>query len=250
MPAKPVILHHSDINHSGWKRSTPIAKLRKLNFAYIFFDMPVFRIHQPCEQSILGLWQISESAGELLDLADLNQEETAFFRTIRNPIRKKHWLAWRVLLKHMLPGRQTQLHYDEHGKPYPAGNQYCLSVSHSGDFAGCFVHFRQPAGLDIEEIRPRVCKITGRFLSESELACFGEDADTHIYTILWAAKEAVYKYQGRTGFDFRNQIQILPFTPGHNGTLTARLQFNNTAVNLPLYYETIQNKYIMVYTAS
>lgn len=236
------------IRNTGTKFA--IHKSGKAYFCIYFFQMPVFRIHQPGEHSLLGLWQISESAPELLDLAELSGEDAALFCSIRNTVRQKHWLAWRALLKHMMPGQPLHLHYDEHGKPFPDGYGYRLSVSHSGDFAGCLIHQTQPAGLDIEEIRPRVCKVTERFLSETELKHFGTNAGPFVYTILWAAKEAVYKYQGRSGFDFRNQIQIVPFDPGSEGRLTARLKINNTAVSLPLSYETIQNNYILVYTDS
>lgn len=92
----------------------------------------------------------------------------------------------------------------ERGKPYPVGLNVHFSISHSGNLVVCAVSDR-PVGIDVEQIRPVRCKLTGKICTPAELAYIREapgwgemltgEAMRRFFRI-WTGKEAYFKWQG------------------------------------------------------
>lgn len=211
--------------------------------------MPLHRMVPTEGGFTLGLWQISEDPATLLTLAHLSEEENHFLAQVKNTTRKLHWLAWRALLRQMLGNHQIKIVYDEHGKPYLLHQPMHISVSHAGPWAACQLHPIQRAGVDVESVRPRIMRIKERFLSPEELQEHSPFiSDLRHLTILWCIKEAVYKWAGQPGLDFRNQIYILPFSSQTDGRASCFLKSSDKKkTQIDLKYENIDKEHIIAY---
>ena len=127
--------------------------------------------------------------------------------------RYRHWLASRVLLQEVLGAKvekkETQLLKHPGGKPYVPGLDCNISLSHSGEYAAVMVSTSNNVGVDIEEITPRIKKIARRFVNDYEWNHLEGENDLHTMYLLWAAKEAVFKWYGLGGVDFKRHIKVL-----------------------------------------
>ncbi len=165
--------------------------------------------------SLLALWLITESTEELEAAISLRAEEKKLYESFVAESRRKQWLAYRLLIRDLLRPDDFPVEYDETNKPYLAGSNYHISVSHSGDMAAVIISRKSRVGIDIEKIRPRVGKVKERFLSLPELDRIGNDSGFSRLTLAWSAKEAIYKLFGQRDLDFRENICLhLPDQPG------------------------------------
>ncbi|MFZ4522411.1 MAG: 4'-phosphopantetheinyl transferase family protein [Bacteroidales bacterium] len=158
-----------------------------------------------------AIWQITETAEELLAGLQLTSRELDIYVKFSHELRKRQWLAYRALLKHMLAPLPASLHYDNHGKPCLDSGSHYISASHAGEFAAVACSKQYRVGIDIERIRERVERVKERFLQEKELEMMTSiDRLDQLY-IYWGGKEALYKLHGTPDVDFRNDIYIHPF---------------------------------------
>lgn len=192
------------------------------------------------EDNFFSIWQIEEDRDTLLSRLQLDEEEKEKLHSLRKGKRTLHWLATRVLLRHMLKTDEfIECPSDEHGKPYLVGYPYSISLTHSFDYAAVMLSKTSACGIDIEKIKDTVLRIKHKFLKPEELAFINKDENERekLYAC-WCAKEAVYKLQGKKGVSFRRDMTILPFNYTSQGTLRLRLyHFENGEVNYTVYYE-------------
>jgi phosphopantetheinyl transferase (holo-ACP synthase) len=166
--------------------------------------MPQFFSENIDDIGIVSLWKITETEDELLAMRTLSEAEQTHFQLIRNPQKRLHWLAYRVLLGKML-GKDFELNYLSDGKPVLV--EKFLSVSHSKDFAAVFLSDNHPVGVDIEKISYRIQKLYPRFLNATE-QCNSNLSDSALLHFYWGAKEAVYKLFNQHRLLFAEQILI------------------------------------------
>lgn len=148
--------------------------------------MPLLRKHIQ-NDVIVGLWKISD-----YDMVSQNvpyvlwvtlEAESMF----RSAIRRKEYVAERILLREIFNGKELNIEHNADGKPFIA-NGYNISISHTRGYVAIIVSDKHEVGIDIEYINDRVCKIANRFMREDE------HADNIISLIVhWCAKETVYK---------------------------------------------------------
>jgi phosphopantetheinyl transferase len=141
----------------------------------------------------------------LQQLVTLYEEELEMFNSFKNDKRKREFLAARFILKNWFNCDEV-IKYDANGKPY-LQNKF-ISISHSGNFVGLSFSSNQ-TGLDIECITPKITRVKHKFLNEKELGFVGNNLT--ILHFCWTIKEAIYKYFGLPGVDFKDDIQIQPF---------------------------------------
>ncbi len=166
--------------------------------------MPIFFQHQINETTRLGIWKIEETEEFFLSNVPLQQEVT-------HPLKRLQHLAGRFLLQFLCPGFPYDLiRIADTRKPYLPNEQYHFSISHCGDYAAAIVSSEQRVGVDIEITSKKAERIKNKFLTENEQLIFSL---THLHpgglaTLLWCAKESVYKWFGDGGVDFRKHIQL------------------------------------------
>lgn len=115
--------------------------------------------------------------------------------------RRQEFLAWRSLVRRELGA--VGIGYASTGAPQLADGGG-LSVSHCNQYvAVCLAD--GPCGVDVECLDRNFSRIASRYASAGELAL---DDDPRLPAALWCAKEALYKFAGRTGLDLRHDLHI------------------------------------------
>lgn len=125
-----------------------------------------------------------------------------------------HWLASRVLLGQLYAGKNIELHKDQFNKPslLVDAKPFHISISHSHEYAVIIVSEYDTVGVDIEKVDNRVIRVAHKFIREDE-AIADESMQTLAYTIIWSAKEALYKYYSKKELDFKQNLRIGRFVP-------------------------------------
>ncbi len=129
--------------------------------------------------------------------------EKSFAEKLTIEKRKQEFLQARVIRDQIAD--ETEIIYNEDGKPFLKDNSQFISISHSENYIG-IVCAPFNIGMDIEEVNERIHKIKNRFLNEQEIESFGKD--TLSLTIAWTIKEALFKLNDRKGIDFRKELLI------------------------------------------
>lgn len=194
----------------------------------------------------VALWDITESEDELMALLDndavVAEEIIAFTSTKR----RLEYLAARSALNE-LTGKQQRVCYYENGAPYLADNSLNISISHTGHYALVATHPNKSIGIDIERIGDKVERVKHKFLNDEELKNVdARSAKIHL-TILWAAKEAMYKVMGVETVEFTEQIIIEPFTPYMEGEIVAHETASADKKDYKLQYK-VYPEFVIVYT--
>jgi phosphopantetheinyl transferase len=210
--------------------------------------MPFLGELNPAEGIRAGIWQISETAAELLSTIHLGASESQYYATFRNDLRKRQWLAYRALLKHLLAPEPPSVSYDCHGKPYLDSASHHISVSHAGEFAAAAISKDFVVGIDIEKMKDRVERVKERFLGKNELESLSNANRLEQLYVYWCGKEALYKLHGNPEVDFRNDIYIHPFDYlcNTNPTCRASLRLNACWVDHTLYFRRIEDYMLVV----
>lgn len=182
--------------------------------------MPVIYKHEIDEQTTLAVWKIEEQEQELIAGLQLKQHELDFIASLNKGKRLLHWLSTRLLLRTLLnTSAYIDVRMDDHGKPFLVDSSFHISLSHSYDYAAVMIGRTKSVGVDIERIKPKIQSIKQKFLSPTEL---GElNLEINSLYICWCAKEAIYKWYGKKGLEFRKHIRLLPFIPSDQGELKA-----------------------------
>ena len=68
-----------------------------------------FKFIEHRDNGLLGLWEITETTEELQALLTPKNEELESFLQLKNELRKREWLAVRLLLQQMLTGEPKNL---------------------------------------------------------------------------------------------------------------------------------------------
>ncbi len=188
------------------------------------------------EDSLLGIWEITETRDELLSMLSVeNQEEAnSHLSNIRSKKRQLEWLSIRVVLQILTNDSKTVKHTPQ-GQPYLSDNSYQISISHSKDYAVVLLHKHKRVGVDIENYSNRVLKIEKRFISDDE---YIDPENRTVHLILhWCAKETLYKLMDSTKIIFKEHLYVHPFKIQDKGIIRASesLSSNNTVFDI--YYE-------------
>lgn len=203
--------------------------------------MPVIYNKDIDDHTRLAVWKIEEGEEQLLSGLQLKQHELDFIGSFNNEKRLIQWLSARLLLRTMLnTSDYIDSRMDEHGKPYLYNSNYHISLSHSYDYAAVMIGRNKSVGVDIEKIKPKIHRIQQKFLSVPELRMPGVKDNTQALYICWCVKEAVYKWYGKKGLEFRKDIHIQPFEVKGEGELTVLVDLpEGTQVLRVCYFDTI-----------
>jgi 4'-phosphopantetheinyl transferase len=191
--------------------------------------MPLIRTIQINPNSRLGVWKITE--GE-----DFFAKKVNISTAIHHPHKRLQHFAGRYLLLELFPDFPIgDIRIMESRKPYVHGNDFHFSISHCGDYVAAIVNKEMAVGIDIEEVKEKIEKVSHKFLSPEELAFIDKKNELKHKTICWAAKEAVFKWYGLGSVDFKENMTIEPFPFEETGFLTCN--FNKPDKNARLYLQ-------------
>lgn len=193
------------------------------------------------------VWKIEESCDALKADLLLTEAEQKQYNSFGGEMRKKQWLATRHLLQSNHP-RLPEIQYYESGKPYLGTDHPDLSITHSSDLVALQLRNDGPAGIDLQYHTEKIHRIKQRFLTETEWETFHALDDALEYlTLVWAAKEALYKVHGDREVFFKEHLEIQLRGPlKKEGEIEGFLQNVRYNESFVLKYRNFE-KFILVY---
>ena len=213
--------------------------------------MPVVFNKNIDDETILAVWKIEETEEQLISGLQLKQHELDVIATLNNGKRLLHWLSTRVLLRTMLDTKEyIDCQMDEHGKPYLPNLGYHISLSHSYDYAAVIIGKTKKVGVDIELIKHKIKTIKHKFLSDLELAQKQIGDNVNGLYVCWCAKEAIFKWNGRKGLEFKQHIHIKPFKLKDDGELNATVELPEGTEQLVVKYFKMGDGYMLGYVVA
>jgi phosphopantetheinyl transferase len=210
--------------------------------------MPLSFIQKINNDSSWVLWEIHEEIGNFFLQMDLMEEEKSFYNTISNHYKKLEWLATRVALRKLMESLNLEydgITKDEHGKPHLVNENGMISVTHSYPYVAVIYHRKLDVGIDLEHPREKILKISKKFLNDREMLIANGNVDKT--TMLWSAKEALYKLHGRKFVIFKDNLEIDDFKTEKEGMLKGHIRLNGSEFAIDMKYY-CNEKYIVTYT--
>jgi len=207
--------------------------------------MPITKIEKINSNSFWCLWEITETADQLLKKILLSEDGKREIEEISHPIKKRERLASRGCIQELVKeiGKEYKgITKDEHDKPHLIGLNHHISISHSFPYAVAIIHKKLQAGIDIEKPSEKLGRIAHRFLNDHEfLDCEGDIKKLCVY---WSGKEAIYKLNGKVGLNFKKDIHIFSFELHKRDTIRSEFYLSGSTVKIALNYQEIQDHMI------
>ena len=189
------------------------------------------------------VWKVTESYTELLEQVILNETNRMRLDGMKSEMHQRAFLSVRKLLQET-GHTDLDLYYDEFGKPHLHGKTH-ISITHSHDFSAIIVS-DETVGIDIELQRNKIIRIADKFCN-SEFQFLDRNSDEYIrkLTVIWGAKEAIFKIRNEKGISFKDHINVQSFELNAKQN-NAKLHFDNVVKDFNIHFEEIED-FTLVY---
>jgi len=167
----------------------------------------IFFQHSINESTALGIWKIEEPEIFFLEKVPLKQQ-------VSHPYKRLQHLAGRYLLPFLYDDFPLEeILIADTRKPFLHDEKYHFSISHCANYAAAIASSTSRVGVDIELVSPAIEKVSGKFLNDHErevLLAWQPLPRLYIQllTVMWSAKEALYKWYGEGRVDFRRHLRM------------------------------------------
>ena len=188
------------------------------------------------------IWRITEDYDYLFSQVILKPNSLERVSNMKSDSHRKGFLAVRMLLQHC-GYTDHDLLYDTTGKPILKDGKK-ISITHSFDYSVIAISDVE-IGIDIELRRDKVLRIGDKFAKESFLHDLSDITKIRALTVLWGAKEAIFKIINEPGISFLDHIMVDSFLMSDYKTL-AILNFKQQQTLFDIYFKEIEN-YTLVY---
>jgi phosphopantetheinyl transferase len=199
--------------------------------------VPLFYQQNINQYTKLGIWKIEEPEEFFLQKVPLQRE-------ITHPHKRLQHLAGRYLLPFLFPDfPYEEIEIADTRKPFLPNEQYHFSISHCSDYAAAIVSKTNRVGVDAEIITLRVEKIKHKFLHQNELRFVNSqptNQQVKLLTLLWSAKEAMFKWYGLGEVDFSEMMRTFPFELKDKGEIDAAFMKDDLQQKLLLRYRMME----------
>ena len=171
--------------------------------------MPLYKTIHISNDVVLYIWKISETESELRQNISLTNSNEDRVKGMKSGIHRRGFLSIRHLM--LLEGYQDKdLYYDQLGKPHLHNGQY-ISITHSYEFTGIILSRREKVGIDIEKQRDKIIRIAHKFTTLNTKDYRQNTPEiVRKLTLLWGAKESIYKISAIEGLSFLQNIYLEP----------------------------------------
>lgn len=196
--------------------------------------MPLFYQQNINYATKLAIWKIEEKESFFLEKVPLNIQ-------VSHPHKRLQHLAGRYLLPTLYSDFPLyEILIADTRKPFLKNEEYHFSISHCGQFAAAIVSNELRVGIDIELQTERLHKIKHKFLSTKELIFVNSHSkpeQLQLLTIMWGAKEAMFKWYGKGSVDFNVMMEIEEFILSTSGSFQAIFHTATKSFRLQLEYK-------------
>ncbi len=172
--------------------------------------MPLYKTITIDQNTNLLIWKIEESYESLCEGIELTDHCQNRVDNMKSEMHRRGFMSIRHLLA-VVGYTDHDLYYDDFGKPYLKDGKE-ISITHSYEFSGIIISDR-PVGIDIEKQRDKIDRIAHKFIGSEDEFVAKQDREcrTRVLTVVWGAKESLYKLYATAGLSFEQHIHIVPF---------------------------------------
>lgn len=171
--------------------------------------MPLYKRITVNPHTKVLIWKIEESFEELSENIELTPHCESRVDCTKSDIHRRGFMS----VRHLLAEEgyvDADLVYDENGKPHLKDGK-CISITHSFNFSGIIISDKE-VGIDIEMQRDKILRIARKFTPIEEYRTLANsEALIRKLTIVWGAKESIYKLYANRGLSFLQHINISDF---------------------------------------
>lgn len=172
--------------------------------------MPLYDTFSVSAATSVYLWKVTESERELSKGIVLTAHCQRRMDSMKSEMHRRAFLSIRHLMAEA-GYRDEDLYYNAFGKPYLKDGHF-ISITHSHQFTGIIISKTREVGIDIEMQRDKILRIAHRFTSLEACAGLGnKEAMIRKLTIIWGAKESLYKIYAQPGLSFLRHIEVADF---------------------------------------
>lgn len=169
--------------------------------------MPLYKTIHISPDVRLYVWKITESEEDLRKKLALTANSESRVSSMKSGLHRRGYLSIRHLM-HLEGYRDKDLYYDYLGKPHLKDGMH-ISISHSYQYTGIIVSKREKVGIDIEKQRDKIMRIAHKFTTLDISDPFkSTDEIVRKLTVIWGAKESIYKISSIEGLSFLQHIYV------------------------------------------
>ena len=170
--------------------------------------MPLYKTIKPNNHTTIYVWKIEESLSNLAENMPLTVKSEERMVAMKSDLHKRGFLSVRHLLK-TADYSDFDLFYNDNGKPHLTNGKH-ISITHSFTYSAIAISDFD-IGIDIEKNREKIKIIQHRFVNFEKGFIHKDDDYIEQLTVIWGAKEALYKIYPFGGLTFKNDIDINSF---------------------------------------
>jgi 4'-phosphopantetheinyl transferase len=170
--------------------------------------MPLYKTIKPNSHTTIFVWKIEESFDELSKEIELTTKSKDRLLSMKSELHQRGFLSVRHLMKEA-GYTDFDLFYNENGKPHLKGEKH-ISITHSFTYSAIAISNNE-LGIDIEKNREKIKIIQHKFVNFERGFIHKDDDYIQQLTVIWGAKESLYKIYPFGGLTFKNDIDINSF---------------------------------------
>lgn len=192
--------------------------------------MPLYKTIKVNASTNVYIWKIEENIETLISSLKIPKGQTTILTehcqqrldSMKSELHQRGFMSIRHLLA-VAGYTDFDLYYDNQGKPHLHDGRY-ISITHSYTFTAIIISDR-PVGIDIEMQRDKILRIAQKFTPiEEYYTLTTAEARVRKLTIVWGAKESLYKLYAQEGLSFLNHIDVADFNVDDQ-TTTAQVNY-------------------------
>lgn len=205
--------------------------------------MPLYKTITFDENTKLLIWKIEEPFEVLCEGISLTDHCQKRVDGMKSDLHRRGFMSVRHLLA-FVGYTDHDLFYDENGKPHLTDGKH-ISISHSYIFAAIIISDVE-VGIDIEKQRSKILRIAHKFTPVEEYRTLAnDDAIMRKLTIVWGAKESLYKSFEHPGVSFLEHIYVEDFRLDDMAT-SATVRIDNRRETYDVYFQEFE-EFTLVY---
>ncbi|MCL6273980.1 4'-phosphopantetheinyl transferase superfamily protein [Muricauda sp. 2012CJ35-5] len=172
--------------------------------------MPLYKTITVSPTTSVYIWKVTELEEELSKDVVLTDHCANRMNSMKSEFHRRAFLSIRHLMKEA-DYVDHDLYYDDFGKPHLHDGNH-ISITHSHNFTGIIVSSTDEVGIDIEMQRDKILRIANKFTPLEEYRTLANtEAIIRKLTIVWGAKESLYKIYAQQGLSFLKHIDVMDF---------------------------------------
>ena len=202
--------------------------------------MPLYKTITPNRNTTVYVWHITEDINHLNTIF-LTKKCKNRLNGMKSKVHQRGFLSVRHLLKEA-GYTDADLYYNKYGKPHLRDGKQ-ISISHSFTFSAICISDDE-IGIDIEKNREKIKRIAHKFIRDEGIF-LKENTLVEQLTVIWGAKESLYKIYPHGGISFQQHIPIDAFSIGDNKT-TGWIKTSDWDKKYAIFFEQLDG-YTLVY---